>query len=114
MGVPHAGGELHTHIPGSWVLPLERKNKTGLTESKLIQHEEALKKKKKNKRIIFDTRKIDKSSRKMSLTRPKIHHNAAGRRQQIKLPNGCDVFIPPGTGKAAEFRDDSRDLSQDS
>lgn len=50
----------------------------------------------------------------MSLTRPKIHHNAAERRQQIKLPNGCDVFIPPGSGKAAEFRDDSRDLSQGS
>lgn len=25
MGVPHAGEEMHTHIPGSWVLPLERK-----------------------------------------------------------------------------------------
>lgn len=53
MGVPHSGEEMHTRF---WLLgsPTHRaraKNKTGLTESKLIQHEEALKKIK----IIFDT-----------------------------------------------------------
>lgn len=70
--------ERSTHIPGSWVLPLtglERKNKTGLTESKLIQHEEALKKKK----LSLTHEKIDKSSQKITLTRPKIHHSTAGK-----------------------------------
>lgn len=34
-----------------------------------------------------------------------------GTDKALKL---CDVFIPLGTGKAAQFRDDGRDPSQDS
>lgn len=46
MGVPHAGEEMHTHFweMGSPTHRAPAKNKTGLTENKLIQHEEALKK----------------------------------------------------------------------